>query len=828
VNVHRSGLPVLVPAVLLAVLLQGGHPAEVRAADPACSASVASSSVVVLDCRPGFATDHDRITIYPRAGTRPDVPAAQQVDTSNAVWLFQPGAGDRVSLLVDFHPDELGRPVADLYDDGNGDGRVDTIMAGGLPAPVEHSGRWTVRVTSLDGAWTHGGRTSFNLDVQVDGPVRASFNSDAYVGLLQNDGQPDFTIRVRDTDADGRPDFEWRQFRPPLPEDPSLSGYYRTEIMANPQDDELPITGNLIWPFLAASPQQYRQGEFVKAYGQSLAPIEVDWERARIVQIGEFVASRGNPGSYFIYSIQRVVEGTTSATNFENPFAFYDLAGRADGWPDMTIRFETTLPFEIPELRNRTPIDIVEYTWDQEHDHTWSYALNLVGHQPIDTTIQFPDFAVRAIPPALLPRWVVDHPWDAATFVQVTIPYWTTEHIYDYTVEQGQKVLPLRYLPGVDPQPPVAAFSTIPEGFRGEYAFHLTGQARLYLSPVDGRLHLFEAEGGVWNLGAGEELRSESRGGRYVDGWTLVRDGLPVAELHTLAGQAVLSTSDGLLLAASRTLAEPGLLEPPTDSASWARLGAIVTASPPSGAADDLRAMFDRVALAPITLRGARASDVSLTDDGFQFVLTLSGTGSGAPWLAGLPAGRYLAEYHRGSGYSARPIRPASVSLDAPAVQSGAARALETARLAITVRNAGDEGVTGVKVVLNAGPLGEALRPVGSAVVDVPGGGSTVAGFSWAPPAGGDWQVQAELPGTGVVGPAAVLQVAPPPVAGLPEVLAGQGLDGWGLAPALLLLALGALLVGWLSTGLWNPRGRGRGPSATGAPSSRPGDDRRR
>ena len=456
---------------------------------PRCAETRAPTGLILLVCEPGFATPHDTVSIYLRS------PSSDR--TSDAIWVFEV-AGGRPTLIIDFHPSQAG-PVADLYDDRDGDGSVDFELVEGFPRVVE-SPYPTVSVTSRDGWWTQRGRTSFNLDIVVDGPVRASFTSSVVwpLSLLPTDGTVDFEIHVRDRDQDGDPEDDWRQDYPPLSEDPRVSGHNRTHIVSNPQGDEIPITGSLLWPYLG-----YTVGDFVKEYGVSRPPIAVDWKGAKIVQVGEFVASRGNPGNFFIYSHERVQPGQTTTTNFENPFAFYDLAQRNDGWPDMAIRVEATLPNDVPDMPDSEPVNIVRWSWDQQHAHQWDYALNLVGRQRVDQTIRFPEFSVLAVPPERLPDWLAEQTWQAATFVEVTKPYWTSEGVYEYSVAEDRNVLPFRYVTGLDRNPPTAVFDDIPEGFRGEYSFDLGGLARIYLSQIDGRPHLVNADGGVWNLRPG-------------------------------------------------------------------------------------------------------------------------------------------------------------------------------------------------------------------------------------------------------------------------------------------------------------------------------------
>ncbi len=757
----------------------------------------------MLDCKPGYATADDRIVVYPRAGVRSGVDARAQLDQTNAVWLFEPGPGNGVALLVDFHDGPGGGRTADLYDDGDGDGRVSFAFVAGIPKALEHGGRPTVSVTSLDGAWSTGGRPSFNLDIRVDGSVRASFWSEGFLDVLRNDGSPDFEIHVRDADHDGRPDLEWRQFEPPLPEDPALSTYVRTEITSNPEDDEVPITGSLFWPYLAASLPEDFAAHYEKSFGVSAPPIDVDWSTGRIVQIGEFVASVGNPGSSAIQSITRIPEGATTAPDFVSPFAFYDLAGVGDGRPDLSVRVQTTLPEEVlAPLRNEHQINTIEYSWGRRHDNSWTYALSLVGHQAVNDTIAFPEFSVRAVPAPELPGWVVGQQWDAATFVEVAQPFSAAEGISQYSVSSGDDVLARRYLTGIDASPPVGLFLRIAAGYRGEYAFDLRGRApRLFLSPVDLRLHLVGAQGGVWNVGAGEEIRYASIAGDGIDDWTLLRDGAFVAELSVVDGQAILATGTGVFVGRVGDFpAETGIV-PPHDRQSWSDLGALLDSNPAPFAPDDLVAMFDRLATGVQQLPHAAATDLRATADGFRFLLNLRDPAPKAPWAAGLAPGPYLVRYGSAAGFVAESVTPAAPAAGPVAVLGDPARAKEPTELWAGVENPGDTDATAVRVTFLAGKARADMQPIGTTLVDAPSDKTATARLLWTPPSGGNWFVGATIADSQAPGPLSVIAVAAAVDGGTVAILAAQRLSG-----DLFILALGLLLSGAFVAASWASR----------------------
>ena len=753
---------------------------EVLGRETNCRQSLPENRVVLLDCRPGFETGHDTVTIYLRGSTSDP--------TSDAVWLFRVGGG-RVALIIDFHRDGT-RAIADLYDDRDGDHSVAYVLLDGIPQPLE-SQHPTVSVTSLDGAWEDGQRTSFNLDISVDGSARATFGAGlgetpAY-SHLQHDGRADYLIHVRDEDRDGKPDHEWRQFYPPFPESPALSEHYRTEIASNPEDDEVPVTDSFLWPHLALEARSIRH--YVKDYGASPPPIQVDWSRAQVVQVSELVASRGNPGSFFIYSINRVREGFTTATNFENPFAFYDFAGADDGWPDTSIRFLAVLPGETDDVPNIDPINIVMYTWDQRHSHNWNYSLNLVGQQHVETTIQFDGFSVKAIPPQELPGWVAEQKWNAATFVEVNKPYWTSEHVYEYTPQERSSVLPYRYLMGLVEDPPTEAFEQIAEGFRGEYTFELDGPARLYVNPVDRRLHLAGATSGVWNMGRGREMRYANLGGPYVNHW-IARDARGGAEqLYWAADQLIYASPREVLIGQMPSIHGPQLMPPPRNRAEWAGLSKLMDANAPSFAAGDLRAMFADIATTVRRLPGAAITGFRLTDDGFRFIFSpappLGITES--DFLGG--AGQFVVRYEAGTGYAWRPATPIALEVSPVTVIGDPPRASTGSTLSLAIRNEGDRDARGIRVSVLTGRPGEPLGEIGTVEVDVAGMEASEVQFAWTPPAAGDWLVRAKVDRMQELGPETVLNVADLPDG--PDV----AMRVEGLSPAAPVLAL-LLLVG--------------------------------
>ena len=192
--------------------------------------------VTLIEC--DFASAQDQVLVYDQNGDMPTGSEWQEItDFQDDVWIFDVGADGSAQLVVVFHRGADGL-VADLYDDGDWDGEVDYELQGNTPVLKENNGQWSLRVIARDGWWTQGDIVNFNLDLLLDGVMKAAYVDDlrvplANTGRLKTDSTVDYEVYVRDLDQDGKPDYEWRQNRYPLPENPRVSGHVRTEISVN-------------------------------------------------------------------------------------------------------------------------------------------------------------------------------------------------------------------------------------------------------------------------------------------------------------------------------------------------------------------------------------------------------------------------------------------------------------------------------------------------------------------------------------------------------------------------------------------------------------------
>ena len=296
---------------------------------------------------------------------------------------------------------------------------------------------------------------------------------------------------------------------------------------------------------------------------------------------------------------------------------------------------------------------------------------------------EFSEFSVLAVPPDRLPDWISEQTWQAATFVEVMKPYWTTEGVYEYSVADFGNIPPLHSIAELANHPPRAVVDDIPEGFRGEYSLELGTPAQLYVSPIDGRAHLLDADAGVWNLGRGRQIRYESVGGDHVNHWTILERGRPVNDLYVAAGQILLNDATGTRVG---NLLEPEAIAtfaPPRDHEEWNKLSALLDKVDQHAEPDDFRGMFEAVAGAPKSLPGATIRDFRLEGDGFRFVL--ESTVRTPSWQGIDGPGGHLVQFMPGRGYVTGPLTPARLQVSAVSAVQEAGDTLEPVGLSATV-----------------------------------------------------------------------------------------------------------------------------------------------
>ncbi len=720
--------------------------------------------------------------------------------SGSGTLLYYTGDPSRPQLVVQLnHQAGSTDAVAQVYD-------ASTLRTPYIPVQLTTTGvtlpgrlKPTVTLQGHGGWWTSQERPNYNLDIRVFGqayamwgesydPVGGPGGPAAHI----QPGDPAVSIRVRPGPS-GWPRWDERRLLPGF----GNSGYIRYNYAERKCDGPLQQDPGLtpLWPYVAAT------GGYEQPSGQLRAPLVVDWTKARITHVSELVTVRQQNCSYAIYSVAPVQDGPVNRTDFESPFAFYDLSGAGQGRPNLVLRTERYFPqdrfstgLDARQAGVPVPRDFqtVRYSWrTAPGDGQWNYKIEVQGSEPYTGTTPLGDGRVRvdAPPYETYPTWVTQRPWPVVTFAAAeNTTRRSSEGIYTYSPRE----LGVPYLLGNALANDPRAFSAIETGFRGEYRFNTRAAPQLYLSSLDGRIHLLGAEGGVWPLGPDRQITVDALGGsRYINHWRLQQGRVRVRELARI-GQSLLLLSDHQLAITETTVPEASWTgAPPTTPQNW-RAFRTLTGSDVIQPKPDLQAWFGKQPGRTRQYTGVTVGEAHPVPDGLQFDLNVQAIEKrqgtlAIPALDRLAPGRYTIQVTR-QGLTVQPQVPARLEGSA----SAASLTLNTpAWVNVTLRNVGTQVWTG--------PAD--LRIGRSAVhhwdtLSLPGRSQQTLRLAWTPLRPGAQPIV--LSGIGTELQLGTVEIAPPPA---------RLNDVWqlyrGAAPAEWTVAmLGALTLAGILAGL--------------------------
>jgi hypothetical protein len=238
---------------------------------------------------------------------------------------------------------------------------------------------------------------------------------------------------------------------------------------------------------------------------------------------------------------------------------------------------------------------------------------------------------------------------------------------------------------------------TIPAGFRGEYQNTLQKQARLYLSGVDHKLHLLDAEAGVWNIDDRSEIRYARLGeGETIDEWRYLEGGRLSRQLNAAGGFLIYAGESEILL--KKAHLEPALLTalPPQSHSDWLALGSDLESFKGSFEPADFKGMYAQFEGPECAIQGATLHNFHVTRDGFRFALGLQAGFRASPEcgldLSSLTPGRYVIQYERGE-FKVNAFSPARLEITTGSVRfsPNSLVAMEPVQIFAEMRNTGTE-----------------------------------------------------------------------------------------------------------------------------------------
>ncbi len=756
-------------------------------------------------------------------------------NTSTDAYLFSFQAPERVDLIISFETVE-GTTEAKFFLPADDEEAIRYAIVGDAVDVKSRRGLPYLVLTAKDGSWLEDGKTDYRLAAAVDGYTESTPDA-------KTDGAVDLRTQVY-AQATDLPDYEvsWVT-NDDRPWDASLIRFSLNLRMPDgpPFVTTPPVMPS--FPVFGFGPPIPNSEWFVR----NPPPLYYDTTEGGLV-LNSFVGFQ-QAGIYRLSSAS-----LPPNVDFESPYIQYGFVP-GSRYAQLVVRADSfSRDDEYASYGRGSDKTSFRYSWKVGDQLNWRYSLQLAGFQPYDRTHGYGGFRVFAPDYAETPGWILDRKWPIATFVESVNGYPGAEGIYFYTV-QGE--LPWDWLSGLANTPPdylVSPYLTanadltedsirgLPPAFRGEYSPSYGRSPSLYFSPVDKRLHLAYAEGGLWNLGDGQVLRTYNLDGdEYVDSWVRERVPLqttdlaralpgPVDEaLYMLDGNVLYSGPAGATIASSQVPDARFGIAPPRDESSWQQFRTAI--APYEGKESDpanLASWLGDIAKEPVALQGGEISAVRSTADGFRFVLdlrpgfTVQGPEGQVGWLAGLQAGRYAVSYSRQHGYSAAPLTPAHLTVGQPEVGKAEVTALSPVSLAVRIGNSGLEDAKAVDVLLFALRPGKGARTIGRWTKDVLAGGTVDLETSWSPPDDGEWTLYAVVgrEGETLALSSSPLSVGHAPSAGPGDLFKVQQIAGGEGAVIILLLVGAATAACWLGAYLWRrlrARATGRGLEAEGA-----------
>lgn len=753
------------------------------------------------------------VTVIPRGHTisldaRQHEPWWRWGNTSTDAYLFAASMPDRVLLILSFDTLADGTPQARIYVNDVGSKPLDYSIDGGELNVHTANGHPYLVMRPDHGAWLVDGEANYNLTLSL-----FDASSEQQTDRPPDDDTPDTILRVGGR-RPGIPDWQTQE----LLYDPSPDrAYMRFSAglrMANspPFKVATPVMPN--FPYLGIGDGK------IDWFEENPSPLYLDATRPEF-HVFPFTGFETG-GSYEFSSLSHPPN-----PDFESPYAFYNF-DPTTRHAQLLVRSES---FPAGDEFGPAPTNLqrssFRYSWTRQSSDQWTYSLHVGGSFPYTQQIQIGDVKVWGVPPSELPTWVTSKSWPVVTFVEAVDGYPGSEGIYFYT---AQGPAPWPWLSGASNRPPDfmdepylmpdvtlsnESGEGLPPNFRGEYIADNAQPIGLYLSPIDNRVHLTYAQGGVWNLGPSLVLREHNlTNGRYVDAWTLER--VPKQPTQDKPPRALPGTVEQALYALGKYLVYSGpegvrILEVPdpvanlplpvpTDSASWREFNQqtapfLTQPRDPHNLASWLSAFRGET----LTFEGAQVKDVRASTDTFQFELDLQPgfRVHGDPVLdwQSLGPGRYAVSFDR--GFTIQPLTSPGVVLSVRLSPDQYLQTGEPVQLRVEAASTGRDDRLGATLRVLTRHDGKS-QELARRVVDVLSDHPARTALIWQPNAAGRWDVEVTLEdphGEIVAQRSHQATVASGSTLDARTVLELSTSSGW--EGAVFLILIGASIVAW-------------------------------
>ncbi|MCY0899355.1 MAG: hypothetical protein OWU33_10560 [Firmicutes bacterium] len=614
------------------------------------------------------------ITVVRRGPHQPPLSASVWWKWGNATqdeYLFAFAGQTNARLLLAFSRTAQGHLRALLYTNDLGHMPLQYRLGPRGVKVLSDGGHPYLILESRTAGWIEQGRTNYNVTLWVDG-----LSGMGYPKVLPN-GHINTVYRVGQK-SPGIPQWEVGQnLGNPQPS----WGYARLEIQ-----DRLPgappfrVMNGIMPDFPYLGVGNSRQVDW---YLENPSPLYFNLTQSQLI-LYSFVGFEDG-GTYRINSVNAAPH-----PDFESPFAFYNFLPDSR-YSQLVVRSDTypagdAFGFFPTIHRDETTF---RYSWAGANPTLFSYSLQLAGSIPLNQTVSIGGVRFRAVRPTDLPTWVMTQKWPMVAFVQSLHGYASSEGIYSYTPQQpsawpwllGLTAHPAQYWahPYLVTNPgPATSDEGLAVGYRGEYDTADFRTPELYISPIDGLVHLLWAQGGIWNLGHGWYEREENlTGGPYLDVWELkhltrktrhprAMSGKTVETFYDLGRTLLYQGPTSIEILRLPATVDPVLVNPPTNRASWLAFRKLTREAETGRSPFDMGEWMTAWKGPRVAWQGAQLQDVRVVAGRFTWILHLTSSTKVSrvtPGLSPLSPGTYLLTYDPATGqWAALPHPVARVS----------------------------------------------------------------------------------------------------------------------------------------------------------------------
>jgi len=402
--------------------------------------------------------------------------------------------------------------------------------------------------------------------------------------------------------------------------------------------------------------------------------------------------------------------------------------------------------------------------------------LSFAGPYAYTKQINIANETFPGIPGGELPNWITSKAWPITTFVEAVNGYPGAEGIYFYSAQSSTSwgwlgglsegppaFFAEPFLPETDELTDISA-EALPVGFRGEYSDAYLHTPKVYFSPIDHRVHLLHAQGGVWNLGDGLILRTHNlNDDAYIDGWTrerLTAQSEESGKSHLVAGEPqvprarpgtieealyvigeffIYSGQSDAILRQANVPSTRFELPPPTNQATWQSFREqlspyVERARDPN----DLKSWMSPFSGRTFIVVGGQISDIRALTNGFRFILNMQPgyrvQENKLLDVSALEPGRYVVTYD--GQFIIEPLTPSAITLS---LQDVTLHRLQVNAIQLMLRNDGLEDISEATLQLRATAPDGTTSIVATQPVQLLAGESVTATLLWSPKSSGTW-----------------------------------------------------------------------------------------